>query len=168
LRLGDPADEQTDVGPLITAHATEKVATAIEAAVSGGARVLLRGEHAPGTNRLGPTILTNTRPDMTATREEIFGPVVCVEPYDDFDDALARVNASRYGLQAGVFTRDVGRIFRAFDALHVGGVIANDVPQWRVDNMPYGGEKASGFGREGVRYAVEEMTELRLLAFNLP
>lgn len=167
LRLGDPADERTDVGPLITTHAAGKVAAAIEEAVSGGARALLKGEHAPGTNRLGPTILTNTRPDMVVACEEIFGPVVCVEPYDDFEEALARVNASRFGLQAGVFTRDVSRIFHAFDTLHVGGVIANDVPQWRVDNMPYGGEKASGFGREGVRYAVEEMTELRLLALNL-
>ena len=167
LRLGDPADEQTDVGPLITVHAAENVSAAIGAALSDGARALLRGDRAPGTNRLGPTILTNTRPDMAVACQEIFGPVVCVEPYDDFEDALARVNASRYGLQAGVFTRDVGRIFRAFDTLQVGGVIANDVPQWRVDNMPYGGEKASGFGREGVRYAVEEMTELRLLALNL-
>ncbi len=167
LRFGDPADQQTDVGPLITTPAADKVAAAIEAALSNGARALLRGEHAPGTNRLGPTILTNTRPDMAVACEEIFGPVVLVEPYDKFEDALACVNASRFGLQTGVFTRDVARIFHAFDVLQVGGVIANDVPQWRVDNMPYGGEKASGFGREGVRYAVEEMTELRLLALNL-
>ena len=94
--------------------------------------------------------------------------MVCVEPYDDWDEARARMNAGRFGLQAGVFTRDIGRIFRAFETLDVGGVIANDVPLYRVDNMPYGGEKQSGFGREGVRYAIEEMTSLRLLALNLP
>lgn len=167
LRLGDPHDERTDVGPLITSGAADKVSETIDQAIAGGARALLRGERAPGTNLLGPTILTNTRPDMNVAREEVFGPVTLVEPYDTWDEALARVNDSRYGLQAGAFTRDVNRIFAAYDALHVGGVIANDVPQYRVDNMPYGGEKASGFGREGVRYAIEEMTELRLLALNL-
>jgi acyl-CoA reductase-like NAD-dependent aldehyde dehydrogenase len=104
---------------------------------------------------------------MAVNSEEVFAPLVVIERYDSFSSALARVNDSRYGLQAGVFTRDVSRLFEAFATLDVGGVIANDVPQYRVDNMPYGGVKDSGFGREGVRYAIEEMTELRLLALNL-
>ena len=105
---------------------------------------------------------------MAVRRNEVFGPVVVVEPYDTFEEALDLANEGRFGLQTGVFTRDVGRLFQAFETLHVGGVIANDVPSYRIDNMPYGGEKDSGLGREGVRYAIEEMTELRLLALNFP
>lgn len=118
-------------------------------------------------NRFAPTVLTETTPTMTVNREEVFAPVVTITPYTDFEDALARVNDSPYGLQAGVFTQDVKRLFQAFETLEVGGVIANDAPTYRIDHMPYGGVKGSGFGREGVRYAVEEMSELRLLALNL-
>ena len=115
-----------------------------------------------------PVVLTHTRPDMAVRQEEVFGPVVVVEPYDSFEEAIELANDSRFGLQAGIFTRDIGRLFRAWSELEVGGVVANDVPQFRIDNMPYGGEKESGFGREGVRYAIEEMTQPRLLALNFP
>jgi acyl-CoA reductase-like NAD-dependent aldehyde dehydrogenase len=167
LRVGDPADEKTEIGPMTTVAAAEKAEAWIAEAIAGGATALLRGERTPNTSLLSPTVLTDTRPEMAVCREEAFAPLVVVEPYDDYTDALARVNDSPFGLQAGVFTRDVSRLFQAFETLEVGGVIANDVPQWRVDNMPYGGEKGSGFGREGVRYAIEEMTALRLLALKL-
>ena len=110
-----------------------------------------------------PTVLTNTRGAMKVNCEEVFGPVVTVEPYDDFGTALEKVNDSRFGLQAGVFTSDFNRVFQAFEALDVGGVVANDVPTFRADHMPYGGVKDSGTGREGARYAIEEMTERKIL-----
>jgi glyceraldehyde-3-phosphate dehydrogenase (NADP+) len=166
LRLGDPHDEATDVGPMIGEAAATRVEGLIGDALGRGATALL-----PGTRRgnlLSPTILTGVDAGAAAVaREEAFGPVVMVEPYADFEEALRRVNDSAFGLQAGVFTRDVGRLFRAFESLDVGGVIGNDVPQYRADNMPYGGEKDSGFGREGIRYAIAEMTVPRLLALNL-
>jgi glyceraldehyde-3-phosphate dehydrogenase (NADP+) len=167
LKVGDPADEATDIGPMITGAACEQAEKWVAEAIQGGATVLLQGNRTLNTSLLSPTILTGTQPTMAVCREEVFAPVVVVEPYDDFEAALASVNNSRYGLQAGVFTRDVNKLFRAFEVLRVGGVIGNDVPQYRVDNMPYGGEKDSGFGREGIRYAIEEMTELRLLALRL-
>lgn len=167
LVVGDPADETTDIGPVISDAACTKAEQWIADAVAGGAKALLRGERKPGTTLLGPTLLTHTTPEMAVCQQEAFAPLVVLEPYDTFAEALERVNESQYGLQAGVFTRDVNLLFAAFATLEVGGVIANDVPQYRVDNMPYGGVKESGFGREGVRYAIEEMTERRLLALNL-
>jgi acyl-CoA reductase-like NAD-dependent aldehyde dehydrogenase len=116
---------------------------------------------------LEPTVLTGTRPDMKVNCQEIFAPVVTVEPYDDFDQALRLVNNSPYGLQAGLFTRDAKLIFNAYEELEVGGLIAGDVPAFRIDHMPYGGIKDSGLGREGLRYAIEEMTEPKLLVMNL-
>jgi acyl-CoA reductase-like NAD-dependent aldehyde dehydrogenase len=113
-----------------------------------------------------PTVLTGTRPDMKVISEEVFGPVVIVEPYDELDAALAAVNATRYGLQAGIYTTDWRAAWRAYEALEVGAVLVNEVPTWRSDPMPYGGVKDSGFGREGIRYAIEEMTEPRLLVLN--
>jgi acyl-CoA reductase-like NAD-dependent aldehyde dehydrogenase len=110
-----------------------------------------------------PTLLTDTTPDMNVEREEIFGPVVLVKPYDTFEGAVDSVNATDYGLQAGIFTRDVSRALGAFGEVHVGGLMINDVPIFRVDNMPFGGLKLSGVGKEGTRYAIESMTELRLL-----
>jgi acyl-CoA reductase-like NAD-dependent aldehyde dehydrogenase len=114
-----------------------------------------------------PTVLVDTKPEMLVNCEEIFGPVVTVASYDSFDEALVRINDSRFGLQAGVFTRDIGHIFRAFEQIDVGGLMVNEVPTFRVDTMPYGGSKESGIGREGPRYAIEEMTEPRLLMLNL-
>ena len=116
---------------------------------------------------LEPTVLTGTRPEMKVNCQEIFAPVVTVEPYDDFNQALKQINNSPYGLQAGLFTRDAKLIFNAYEELEVGGLIAGDVPAFRIDHMPYGGVKDSGLGREGLRYAIEEMTEPKLLVMNL-
>jgi acyl-CoA reductase-like NAD-dependent aldehyde dehydrogenase len=112
-------------------------------------------------------VLTGTKPDMKVNCQEVFGPVVTVEPYKDFDQALRQVNHSAYGMQAGIFTRDAKLMFQAYEELEVGGVIAGDVPSFRIDQMPYGGVKDSGFGREGLRYAIEEMTEPKLMVMNL-
>jgi glyceraldehyde-3-phosphate dehydrogenase (NADP+) len=116
---------------------------------------------------LEPTVLTGTRPEMKVNCQEIFAPVVTVEPYDSFDEALRVLNSSPYGLQAGVFTRDAKLLFQAYEELEVGAVVAGDVPSFRIDHMPYGGVKDSGLGREGLRYAIEEMTEPRLMVMNL-
>ena len=116
---------------------------------------------------LEPTVLTGTKPEMKVNCQEIFAPVVTVEPYDTFDDAIRQINNSPYGLQAGVFTRDAKLIFQAFEELEVGGMLAGDVPSFRIDHMPYGGVKDSGLGRAGLRYAIEEMTEPKLLVMNL-
>lgn len=166
LKLGDPSEDTTDLGPMISEAACDEAVRRIETAIAGRAKALLRGERR-GPTLLTPTVLTDTQPGMEVCAEEVFAPIVVVEPYDDFEAALAKANEGRYGLQTGIFTSDITRIFRAFETLEVGGVIVNDVPQYRVDNMPYGGEKDSGFGREGVRYAMEEMTAIRLLALNL-
>jgi acyl-CoA reductase-like NAD-dependent aldehyde dehydrogenase len=165
LKTGDPLDESTDVGPMISEDAARRAAAWIEEAVSAGARIAIGGKR--NGSILEPTILTNTRHEMKVSCEEVFAPVVDVEPYDDFGDAIRRVNDSPYGLQSGVFTRDAKLLFSAFEQLEVGGVIAGDVSAFRIDHMPYGGVKESGLGREGLRYAIEEMTEPRLLALNL-
>jgi len=165
LRVGDPLDAATDIGPLITAEDARRVEEWVTEAVRGGAKIIVGGKREG--NIYHPTVLVETQPEMRVNREEVFAPVVTVEPYDNFAEALARVNASPYGLQAGVFTRDIKAAFQAFEALEVGGVVVNDVPTFRVDHMPYGGIKDSGLGREGVRYAIEEMTDRRLLVLNL-
>jgi acyl-CoA reductase-like NAD-dependent aldehyde dehydrogenase len=165
LQVGDPLEETTDVGPLIRESDAQRAVDWIQEAVRGGARILCGG------NRRGsivePTVLTGTKPDMKVNCQEIFGPVVTVEPYAEFDDALRRINNSPYGLQAGIFTRDAKLMFQAFEELEVGGLLAGDVPTFRIDHMPYGGVKDSGIGREGLRYAIEEMTEPKLMVMNL-
>ncbi|MBA2564670.1 MAG: aldehyde dehydrogenase family protein [Gemmatimonadetes bacterium] len=161
LTAGDPLEESTDVGPLIDEGSAQRAQTWIEEAVRDGARLATGGQRT-GT-MLQPTVLLDTRPDMKVNCEEVFAPVTTVRPYARFDAALEAVNDSPYGLQAGLFTRDIGRIWRAFEMLEVGGIVINDIPGFRVDHMPYGGVKDSGQGREGVRYAMEEMTEIRLL-----
>jgi acyl-CoA reductase-like NAD-dependent aldehyde dehydrogenase len=165
LQMGDPLDESTDLGPLIRESDAVRASEWVQQALQGGATLLCGGKRHGSI--LEPTVLTGTRPDMKVNCEEIFAPVVTVEAYDDFGAALRRINESPYGLQAGIFTRDANRIFQAFEELEVGGVIAGDVPTFRIDNMPYGGVKDSGLGREGLRYAIEEMTEPRLLVMNL-
>lgn len=165
LKTGDPLDEATDVGPMISEDAARRAARWIEEAVAAGAKVETGGKR--NGSMVEPTVLTNTRHEMKVSCEEVFAPVVNVEPYDDFPDAIRRVNDSPYGLQAGLFTRDAKLLFTAFEQLEVGGVIAGDVSAFRIDHMPYGGVKDSGMGREGLRYAIEEMTEPRLLALNL-
>jgi len=164
LKVGDPLDPETVVGPLIDKNAADRVEAWIQEARSAGARVLCGGRRRG--NVIEPTVLTDVKPDMKVCCLEVFGPVVTVTPYRRFEEAVAAVDASIYGLQAGVFTRDLGRIRYAYEHLEVGGVIINDYPMFRVDSMPYGGVKDSGFGREGVRYAMEEMTEPRLLVLN--
>ncbi len=165
LKTGDPLDEATDVGPMISEDAARRAASWIEEAVRAGAKVAAGGKRKGSF--LEPTVLTDTRPDMKVSCQEVFAPVVTVEPYDDFDDAIRRINDSPYGLQAGLFTRDAKLLFKAFEELEVGGVIAGDMSSFRIDHMPYGGVKESGMGREGVRYAIEEMTEPRILVLNL-
>jgi len=165
LHVGDPLDEATDVGPMISEDAARRAASWIDEAVAGGAKL-----HAGGVRQgavLQPAVLTNVRADMKVSCQEVFAPVVIVEPYDDFADAIRRVNDSPFGLQAGVFTRDSKLLFSAFENLEVGGVIAGDISAFRIDHMPYGGVKDSGIGREGLRYAIEEMTEPRILVLNI-
>ena len=165
LKVGDPSDESTDVGPLIRESDAIRAAEWIQEAVRGGARLLCGGKRKG--SMLDPTVLTGTRPDMRVNCQEIFAPVVTVEPYTDFDSALKAANNSSYGLQAGLFARDAKLIFRAYEELEVGGLVAGDVPTFRIEHMPYGGVKDSGLGREGLRYAIEEMTEPKLLVMNL-
>jgi len=165
LKTGDPLQESTDVGPLIRPSDVTRAMQWVQEAEQGGAKIL-RGGKATGSV-MEPTVLTNTGPNMRVNCEEVFAPVKTVEAYDDFDSALQQINASPYGLQAGVFVRDAKLLFRAYEQLEVGGVIAGDVPTFRIDHMPYGGVKDSGLGREGLRYAIEEMTEPKLLVMNL-
>lgn len=162
LKYGDPRDEETFIGPLISEDDARRVVEWIEEAEDAGGRRLIGGERDGAMLR--PAVVENVPADCRLQTEEVFGPVVVLESFTDFDAAIERVNESRYGLQAGVFTRDIGRIRTAFDRLDVGGVIINDVPAFRVDHMPYGGVKDSGLGREGIRFAIEDMTEIRMLA----
>jgi acyl-CoA reductase-like NAD-dependent aldehyde dehydrogenase len=165
LRSGDPLDEESDLGPMIRESDAVRASDWIHEAERGGARVLCGGKRRGSI--LEPTVLTGTRPEMKVNSQEIFAPVVTVEPYDDFSQALRQLNHSSYGLQAGVFTRDAKLLFQAYEELEVGSVIAGDAPSFRIDHMPYGGVKDSGQGREGLRYAIEEMTEPKLLVMNL-
>lgn len=162
LVLGDPLEEKTDLGPMIDEAALAKTQQWVDEAARAGAKILIGGKREG--RFFPPTVLENLKPDMKVHCGEAFAPLANLYRYRDFAEAIVAANDSPYGLQAGLFTRDVGRIFQAFERLEVGGVIVNDVPTYRVDHMPYGGEKDSGLGREGVRYAVEEMTVLRLLA----
>ena len=166
LRMGDPKDEATFIGPLIAEDEARRLVEWIELAVGRGARLLCGGRRDGAL--LEATLLENVPPDTELCAKEAFGPVAVLSSFEDFDEALAAVNDSVYGLQAGVFTRDLYRMQRAWDVLEVGGVLIGDVPSWRVDHMPYGGVKESGFGREGIRFAMQEMTEIRLLAIRTP
>lgn len=161
LVMGDPSNEATDVGPMIRLLDAERAESWIDEARASGASILTGGSREG--SMIEPTLLTGTRSGMKVLDEEVFAPVIAIEPYDDFEAVLDEVNHSRYGLQAGLFTRDAGRIFRAYESLEVGGLIVGDTPTWRIDPMPYGGIKDSGLGREGLRYAIEEMTDRKLL-----
>lgn len=165
LRMGDPRDPETVVGPLIDDGQAERVEAWIQEALDGGAELLAGGRREGRFIR--PAVLSGAGAELKVWREEVFGPVVVVERYRDFEQAVARIDDSRYGIHAGVFTHDIRRIDHAFTNLTVGGVIVNDYPTFRVDNFPYGGVKHSGLGREGVRYAMEAMTEPRVLVFDL-
>jgi len=167
LRVGDVLDDKTDVGPMISLDAAERVERWIGEAVAGGAEIALGGKRSGGGQFLEPTVLLHTKPEMKVNCEEVFAPLVTVTPYRTLDNAIAAANASPYGLQAGVFTTNLQTMFRLHAELDVGAVNGNDIPGFRVDRLPYGGAKASGLGREGVRYAIEEMTELRVLTLKL-
>lgn len=165
LVVGDPLSEQTDIGPLINDGAADRIESWIAEAVQQGATIAFGGTRQG--RMFQPTVLENVRPEMQLMCSEAFGPVVSLVPFDDFEDALAQVDDSPFGLQAGVYTRNLNNAMRAVQRLNVGGVIINDVPTLRIDHMPYGGNKDSGVGREGPRFAIEEMTTLKMVVINL-
>jgi acyl-CoA reductase-like NAD-dependent aldehyde dehydrogenase len=167
LKPGDPLEESTDVGPLIDAGSCEKTVDWIEQAVKKGAKLLAGGKAHP-KNIVEPTVLADTKADMLVVCQEVFGPIVSVMKYDTLDNAIAAMNDSRYGLQAGVFTTNVEVAFKAARKIDAGGVMVNDAPTFRADHMPYGGRKESGVGLEGVRYALQEMTQPKFICLNLP
>jgi acyl-CoA reductase-like NAD-dependent aldehyde dehydrogenase len=166
LVVGDPKDEATFIGPMIDVREAERLEAWISSAIDAGGKLLCGGRREGAM--LDATLLEDVPKDQTLCTEEAFGPVAVLSRFSNFEDALAEVNESSFGLQAGIFTRDIYKIQRAWDELEVGGVIIGDVPSWRVDNMPYGGVKDSGLGREGIRFAMEDMTELRHLVIRTP
>ena len=166
LKAGDPKKEDTFIGPVISEKDADRMESWIKSAVKAGAKILCGGGRSG--RMLEATLLENVPRTEPAYCEEFFGPAALLSKFSNFDDALAEVNDSKFGLQASVFTRDVYKVHKAWDTLEVGGVIINDSPSWRVDHMPYGGVKDSGLGREGIRYAIEDMTEIRLLVLRTP
>jgi acyl-CoA reductase-like NAD-dependent aldehyde dehydrogenase len=164
LKVGDPRDPATDIGPMLDRVKAEQAYAKVREAIAQGARCLTGGT-LEGT-MFAPTVLTDTMPEMRVNREEVFAPVISVTPYDDFSEAVKMADAGDYGLQVGIFTQNINRAMGVFEQMEVGGVQVNDIPTFRVDQMPYGGVKGSGIGREGPRYAIEEMTELRLMVIN--
>jgi glyceraldehyde-3-phosphate dehydrogenase (NADP+) len=164
MKVGDPLDEATDMGPMIDEKAAAGFHEWVNEAREKGAKIVIGGNLERTLHE--PTIITNIPRDAALWREEAFGPVIVVNPYDKFEEAVEAVNDSKYGLQGGIFTAKVDEAFQAVNHFDVGGVIINDVPTFRVDQMPYGGVKDSGIGREGLKYAIEEMTEEKLICFN--
>jgi len=166
LAIGHPRESATDVSSLITPAEAERIETWIGGAVHGGARLLTGGARRDRAT-VEPAVLTGVAESDPLMRHEAFGPVLSINPYSSLDEAIALVNDSDYGLQAGIYTRDLPKAFTAARQVHVGGFMINQVPQFRVDQMPYGGVKLSGSGREGPRYAIEEMTEPKLIVWNV-
>jgi acyl-CoA reductase-like NAD-dependent aldehyde dehydrogenase len=166
LSIGDPSLEKTVVGPLIDEQAARRVETWIQEAVSQGAKLLTGGTRRDSF--IEPAVLTHVNSNMKICCEEIFGPVVTVTSYQSFQEALALLNESQFGLQAGIFTNNIDRIYEAYSCLEVGALLVNEIPTFRADHMPYGGIKQSGLGREGVRYAIQELTEPKLLVIKTP
>lgn len=164
LQIGCPLDEKTDLSAMISIEAAQNIENLIGEAAENGAKILCGGKRDGAI--LPPTILTGVDAEMRVVSEEVFAPLVCIQHFTDFDEAINLANSTKYGLQAGVFTKDLAQTRKAADALEYGGVMINDVPTFRADNMPYGGVKDSGFGREGVRYAMEEMSETRVIVVN--
>lgn len=162
---GSQLDENVVVGPMIEEKEAIRVEEWINEAVNQGAKIACGGKRNGAL--LEPTVLLDTNETMKVVSEEIFGPVVCLMKYDTLEEAIEKANNSKYGLQAGIFTKDIKSAFDAIDKLEVGGVMVNDMPTFRVDQMPYGGVKLSGTGREGPKFAVEEMTEIKTVVFNL-
>ena len=165
LKSGDPLDENIDIGPMITEAEAERVKQWIDEAGSQGAKLLIGGNHKG--SMFEPTVLTDVKHGMKVVSKEIFAPVVSIMEFKDWEQVIEEVNTSKYGLHAGVYTRDVKKAFYAAKNLEAGGVLVNDIPTYRVDHIPYGGVKGSGIGREGVKYAIEEMTQPKFVCFNL-
>jgi len=166
LKAGDPLDPETQIGPMVDEANAARTERWVREAEEMGGKVLVGGR-ADGSF-FPPTVLTDTPPTAQVCSNEAFAPLVVVFPFDDFGDAIKAVNDSFYGLQSGVFTNDLGHSWQAFNELEVGGVIINDIPTYRIDHMPYGGVKDSGLGREGLRWAIEDMTEIRLMVIAEP
>ena len=166
LVAGDPRDENTFIGPMITEGEAKRLEAWIHAAQAAGGRLLCGGSRRGAV--LAATLLEDVPLDQLLCTQEAFGPVAILSAYDNYAEVLKQVNASAFGLQAGIFTRDLYKMHQAWDELEVGGIIIGDVPSWRVDHMPYGGVKDSGLGREGIRFAIEDMTELRNLVVRTP
>ena len=166
LKMGDPKDEDTFIGPVISEGEATRLENWVNEAVDAGATLLVGGKREGAM--LEATLLENAPKGTNIVEEEAFGPVAVISRFSDFDHALNTVNESKFGLQAGIFTRDLYKAQKAWDELEVGGVVIGDVPSWRVDNMPYGGVKDSGLGREGIRWAINDMTEERLLVIRTP
>ncbi len=166
LKIGNPLDAETDISSMIDEENTQRIDEWVKEAIDNGARLITGGKIVSGVYL--PTILTNTDSSMRVCKNEVFGPVVVVEPYENFSDAIKEVNNSPFGLQAGVFTNSISEEHEAFNELRVGGVIINDTPTFRVDQMPYGGVKESGLGREGVKYAIHDMLEPKILVRSIP
>ncbi|HDR7447142.1 aldehyde dehydrogenase [Bacillus toyonensis] len=160
--VGDPMNEETDVSALISKKDVKRIEMWVQEAIKEGATVLYGGKKRD-ERIFEPTVLTNVPEHVSVQCQEVFGPVMTVNTFKEFDEAIEKVNHSRYGLQAGVFTNNLFKAMRAIDELEVGGVMINDIPTFRVDHMPYGGVKESGTGREGIKYAIEEMTEMKLV-----
>jgi acyl-CoA reductase-like NAD-dependent aldehyde dehydrogenase len=163
--VGDPLDERVDVGPMIETREAERIEGWVSEAVAGGAHALTGGKREGPVYM--PTVLTEVKPEMKVVADEVFAPVASVIRYDEFEDALRQADDTTFGLQVGVFTNDVNRVFKAVKRLNFGGVIVNDTPVFRADHMPYGGNRNSGLGREGVRFAIEEMTNIQMVAIRL-
>jgi len=166
LKMGDPKEEDTFIGPMISAQEAARLESWINAAVKRGARLLCGGRRDGAM--LEATLLENVPKDEKICSLEAFGPVAVLSSFRDFEQALNEVNDSSFGLQAGIFTRDIYKAYQAWDKLEVGGVLIGEVPSWRVDHMPYGGVKESGIGREGIRFAMEDMTEIRMMILRKP
>jgi len=164
FRPGDPLDDNVTMGPMIDRGNAERIESWVNEAVAEGAKILIGGNR--DNNYYPPTILTNVNPNLPVACSEAFGPILIVNSYTNFNDAIKAVNNTDFGLQAGVFTNNMTKVLGAFNQLDVGGVVINDIPTFRVDNMPYGGVKDSGFGREGIKYSLREMTEIKLLVYN--
>ncbi len=165
MRVGNQLEDETDMGPMISRGAAEQTSQWVDEAVKKGARLEIGGDREGSLFK--PTVLTRVPRDCKLFTEEAFAPVVVINPFDEFDEAIEMVNDSKYGLQAGIFTRDLTKAMRAAREMENGGVMINEVPTFRVDLMPYGGQKGSGIGREGPEYAVEEMTEIRVVGIEL-
>jgi acyl-CoA reductase-like NAD-dependent aldehyde dehydrogenase len=164
VKIGDPRDRETMIGPMIAPEAAQRVTKWVDQAIAASAK--LATEKKVDGQCVGPIVLEQVPEDQPISCEEAFAPVVLLEPYDDFADAIAKVNRSPWGMQTGVFTRDLKLTNQAYESLEVAAVLINQVPTFRVENMPYGGIKLSGFGREGLKYAMEEMTERKTLIVN--